>query len=167
MQPTRLGDIEALSREEFVARLGFVAEGSPWVAEDAWARRPFGSRQGLIETFSQIIHDATGERKLALVQAHPDLVGRVAVDDTSRTEQAAAGLGELSSDEIATFRQLNAQYKERFGFPFVICARENKKSAILAGFRERLTNARDEELATAIVEVCTIVALRLHDAVAE
>ena len=85
----------------------------------------------------------------------------------SESEQAAAGLTQLTSDERDAFNRYNAAYRERFGFPFAICARQNRKDAILAAFPRRLTHGRDAEIATAIEEICRIAHLRLLDAVSE
>ena len=95
------------------------------------------------------------ERQLALIRAHPDLVGRevrqhAGLTAESSREQAAAGLMDLTPDDIARFDRYNTAYKARFGFPFVICARQNKKEAILRAFPERLTHTRDEEIAAAL-----------------
>ncbi|HEY4282773.1 MAG TPA: 2-oxo-4-hydroxy-4-carboxy-5-ureidoimidazoline decarboxylase, partial [Chthoniobacterales bacterium] len=81
----------------------------------------------------------------------------------SSREQATAGLGELSSEEIARFRDYNTRYRERFGFPFVICARLNKKDAILQAFPIRLQNSRQQEMETALREIFKIAELRLKD----
>ena len=115
------------------------------------------------------MYNAPLEQRIALLQAHPDLVGRAALAGTltqeSTREQASAGLDALSPTEIATFTQLNASYQSRFGFPFVICVRENKKASILAGFTERLQHARQHEVETALGEVAKICRLRLRDLV--
>jgi 2-oxo-4-hydroxy-4-carboxy-5-ureidoimidazoline decarboxylase len=165
--PLSLDRLNDLDQAEFVQRLGFVFEGPPWIVERAWARRPFGDLDGLHAALVRVMEDAPEEQKVALIRAHPDLVGRAALAGTltpeSTGEQAAAGLGSLSSAEIATFNDLNARYHARFGFPFVICARENKKASILAGFAERLTHSRDEEIAAALREVAKIARLRLLD----
>ena len=85
----------------------------------------------------------------------------------STREQAAAGLGNLSADDVRRFQDFNAAYHARFGFPFVICARENKKDAVLAAFPVRLRNDREVELNAALAEVFKIAKLRLFDAVSE
>lgn len=107
------------------------------------------------------------KKQLALIRAHPDLVGRAALagalTPASAGEQAAAGLDELSPAEIALFQKQNAAYKIKFGFPFVICARRNKKKAILAGFRRRLNNSRAQEMKTALEEIFEIAKFRLRD----
>ena len=110
---------------------------------------------------------ASEEQQLALIRAHPDLVGRAALAGTltreSTDEQARAGLGQLSSQEILLFQENNAAYREKFGFPFVICARLNKKEAILAGFELRLKNSQTQEVRDALEEIFKIADLRLRD----
>jgi OHCU decarboxylase len=106
-----------------------------------------------------------------LIASHPDLVGRLAREGgltrESTAEQAAAGLDSLSADEIAAFERYNQAYRDKFSFPFVICARENKKSAILAAFPLRLQNTREQEISTALTEIYKIAKLRLLNAVSE
>ncbi len=117
------------------------------------------------------MYHAPRERQIALIRDHPDLVGRAALAGTltpeSSSEQASAGLDRLSPEEIATFTRLNQEYHERFGFPFVICVRENKKEGILTGFTARLNNTREQEIRTALDEIAKICSLRLRDLVSE
>lgn len=164
-----LDALNAMECEAFVAAVGFAFEGSPWVAEAAWRQRPFASVDALHQAMCAVVAQAGRERQLALVRAHPDLVGRAALAGTlgpeSASEQQGAGLLSLSATEAALFRHYNREYGERFGFPFVICVRENKKESILAGFAARLTNTPEQEIATALGEVAKIACLRLHDAV--
>ena len=164
-----LDELNALDRSTFAQRLGGVAEGSPWVAEAAWLRRPFADLDALARAFADAIHEAPPERQLALVRAHPDLAGRVAVarqltTDSAR-EQAGAGLDRLTPEQLAVFRERNAAYRERFGFPFVICVRGHDADSILRCFGERLAHDREQELRSALDEIVRIVALRLGDVV--
>src|SRR4051794_19412749 len=112
--------INSLDREAFVDAFGFLFEGSPWIALQAWEDGPFDSMTELHERLCATMYEATGEQQLTLIRAHPDLVGRAALAGTlsreSTGEQAAAGLDSLSPDEIAEFTRLNAEYKDRFGF---------------------------------------------------
>lgn len=164
-----LSRVNALDRQEFVAALGGLFEGPPWIVEEAWRARPFASLDDLHAGLCAVMEAAPEERQVALLRAHPDLVGRAALAGTltpaSTAEQAAAGLDRLTPGEIATFGRLNAEYQRRFGFPFVICARENKKESILAGFAARMGNTREREIATALGEVAKICRLRLLDTV--
>lgn len=164
-----LEELNALDRATFVQRLGGVAEGSPWVAEAAWVRRPFADRDALARAFADAIREAPPQRQLALVRVHPDLAGRAAVArqltaDSAR-EQAGAGLDRLTPEQFATFGERNAAYRARFGFPFVICVRGHDADSILDSFGERLAHDREQELRTALDEIARIVALRLGDAV--
>jgi 2-oxo-4-hydroxy-4-carboxy-5-ureidoimidazoline decarboxylase len=128
-------------------------------------QRPFTSRQELFSALCQTAVEANGDEKLALIRAHPDLVGNATLTTESKHEQAAAGLGKLSSEELALFNHYNAKYRERFGFPFVICARMNKKEAILTAFPTRLQNSREQEIEAALAEIFKIAELRLEDLV--
>jgi OHCU decarboxylase len=166
-----LDELNALDPPDFVAALGGAFEGEPWMVAEAWQARPFASRDALIAALIQSIFDAPVERQVELIRAHPDLVGRAALTGTltpaSAAEQASAGLDRLTPDEIAEFTRLNAAYREKFGFPFVICTRENKKESILAGFAARQANGREQEIATALAEIVKIYRLRLCDIVRE
>ena len=164
-----LTQVNALDRPDFIAALGHLFEGPPWIVEQTWDARPFATLDDLQSKLVAVMYAAPVERQVALIQTHPDLVGRAALAGTltpaSTGEQAAAGLDSLTSDEIATFTRLNAQYRERFGFPFVICARENKKENILAGFAQRLIHTRAEEITTALGEIAKICRLRFLDTI--
>src|SRR2546423_5963389 len=142
MTPLTLDQINALGRDDFMTRLGFVFESSPWIAAEAWRERPFTSVEHLHGAMCAVVSNASPEQKVAIIRAHPDLVGRAALAGTlspeSKGEQASAGLDSLSAEEVAEFTRQNGLYREKFGFPFVICARENKKESILAGFQARL-----------------------------
>jgi OHCU decarboxylase len=159
--------INELDRDAFVERYGPLFEHSPWVAEAAWRDRPFADREQLYEALVAAMHAAPRERKLALIRAHPDLAGKAAIEgtltDSSRREQAAAGLDRLTPDEYEAFTRLNAAYRERFDFPFVVCAREHTKESILRVASERLSNSEDEELRVALEEIARIARLRLEE----
>lgn len=167
--PIILQELNMLDQESFVQALRSLFEGPPWIVRDAWHARPFESVTQLHQALCNVMYEAPTEQQIALLQAHPDLVGRAALAGTltpeSTSEQASAGLDHLSAEEIATFTRLNSTYRDRFGFPFVICVREHKKDSILAGFAARLQNSREQEIAIALGEVAKICALRLHDAV--
>jgi 2-oxo-4-hydroxy-4-carboxy-5-ureidoimidazoline decarboxylase len=157
-------DPMALSDAAFIARYGALFEHSPWVVERAAARRPFADlHAGLM----QVVADATPVERLALIRAHPELAGKAAIDRTltfaSTAEQASAGLDRMTEAEYTRFNDLNAAYRARFDFPFIICVRLTDKAGILAAMERRLANEREVELATAIGEIAEIVRLRLAD----
>ena len=172
--PSTLAALNRGSRDEFLRACGPLFEGSPWIAARAWPRHPFPSLEALHRELVEVLQAATSEEKLGLIRAHPDLVGRRsaasgdgALGADSAREQAAAGLDEVTDEEARQFRLYNEQYHERFGFPFVICARENRKEAILREMPRRLGQDRQTEMATAMAEIGKIAWLRLRDAVTE
>jgi OHCU decarboxylase len=162
-----LAELNQLDQAEFTRIVGPVFEHSPWIAEAAWTQRPFAGVEQLHAALCEIVRAAGHEKQLALIRAHPDLVGRAALAGTltreSTGEQASAGLNALSPAEIALFQNQNAAYRQKFDFPFVICARLNKKEAILAGFERRLKNSPTEEIEATLAEIFKIAELRLRD----
>ena len=161
--PHTLAHLNAAPPAEFTAALGGVFEHSPWIAERAAAQRPFSTVETLHSAMCAVVTESSAADQLVLIRAHPDLVGRIVLTAESKGEQAAAGLTGLSSEEVALFDQYNRDYKARFGFPFVICARLNKKDAILAAFPIRLQNSTETERGTALGEIYKIARLRLAD----
>jgi 2-oxo-4-hydroxy-4-carboxy-5-ureidoimidazoline decarboxylase len=162
-----MAQLDALSVADFTRIVGPVFEHSPWIAEATASTRSFENLDQLHRALCETVRTAPIKKQLALIQAHPDLVGRAALAGTLTTEstkeQASAGLSNLTPAEIALFQKQNASYREKFGFPFVICARLNKKEAIIAGFERRLQNNREEEIKTALEEIFKIAELRLRD----
>lgn len=168
-QQVTLQEINAFDQDDFVKELSVLFEGPPWILVQAWHVRPFTSLEHLHRALCAVMYNAPVEQQVELLRAHPDLVGRAALagtlTPTSTGEQAAAGLDRLSPEEVATFSRLNQAYRDRFDFPFVICARENKKNSILAGFDARLHNSREQEIEIALGEVAKICYFRLSDLV--
>ncbi|MBV8152329.1 MAG: 2-oxo-4-hydroxy-4-carboxy-5-ureidoimidazoline decarboxylase [Candidatus Eremiobacteraeota bacterium] len=166
-----IDDLNAADDAAFVAVVGFAFENSPWIAEEAWKLRPFADREALLSSMNAIVAAAPLDRQIALIVAHPDLAGRVAregrLTPASRDEQGSAGLDTLTLEEIARFDALNAAYRRRFGFPFVICVRENSKASILSSLARRVENPRAGEIATALREIAKIARLRLEDVISE
>ena len=164
-------ELNTLGPDMLEERLGHLFEHSPWIVRDALPGRPFASREAFHSALCAVVRNASPDAQVTLIREHPDLVGRAALAGTltpsSTSEQAGAGLGadSLSQDERDEFQRLNKEYRDRFGFPFVICARENRKASILAGFQQRLRNERAAEIATAIAEIEKIAWYRLIDSV--
>jgi OHCU decarboxylase len=158
-----------LSRPQFVDRFGGIFEHSAWVAEsvfDAGLAADCGEAAGLHRAMVEVVRRASPERQLALIEAHPDLAGRLAeagkLTAGSTAEQASAGLDVLSEAERAQFRDLNARYRARFGFPFIMAVKGRTKAEILAGFHRRLAQSRAVEIQTALSEIEKIALLRLR-----
>jgi OHCU decarboxylase len=162
-----LAELGGLDERRFVGALGSVFEHSPWVAEAAWRRRPFATLAELNAALELAMGEAPRERQLELIRAHPELAGREAQQRTltpeSSHEQASAGLGRLSAEELEALRRLNSAYRERFGFPLIICVREHDKDSIIAWGVARLAHSREEEIEIALGEITKIARLRLTD----
>jgi len=163
----KLADLNALDRLEFVRLIGPVFEHSPWVAARTEKQRPFSSREALQAALWATVENSTAEEKVCLIRAHPDLIGDDELTSASKREQTSAGLQNATPEETNQFREFNRQYRERFGFPFVICARLNKKDAIARAFPVRLRNSREQEIEIALQEISKIAGLRLKDLVTQ
>jgi len=152
-------------RGAFMARYGHIFEHSPWVVERAFELGPFQDRDGLHQAMMRVLDDAREEERIELVRAHPELADKLAIDRgltrDSASEQASAGLDHLTEEEHALFLALNRAYRDRFGFPFVICVRLNDKGSILQAMRRRLEHPPGIELIEALRQIGLISRLRL------
>lgn len=148
-------------RADFAAKFGSIFEHSPWIAEEAWSNRPFGSRDELLESMSDIVMNADEERQLALLRAHPELGSKIVKTGEAGGRLSDAGLDRLDRDEGFILGQLNARYKARFGFPFIIAMRGLASDMIADSLQQRMTNSVEEEKHRALQEVIKIAAFRL------
>ncbi len=160
---------ESLPRATFVGRFGGVYEDSPWIAEALWdagLTAAHGTLDGLATALATIVAKAGRDRRLALIRAHPDLAGKAAlagaVTEESQGEQASAGLDRCSPEELRRFHDLNAAYKAKFGFPFVLAVKGLDRGAILGAFEARLAHDPETEFATALDQIDRIARLRLE-----
>ena len=161
--------VSTLSEEAFVARFGGVYEHSPWVAQETFARGlgpAHDSVDGLAAALAETVRGADQARQLALVRAHPDLAGKAAqrgeLTAESTSEQAGAGIDQCTPDEFERFQRYNADYKARFGFPFVMAVKGSNRHLILAAFEQRLHNDAETELHRALDEIDRIARFRLE-----
>jgi 2-oxo-4-hydroxy-4-carboxy-5-ureidoimidazoline decarboxylase len=157
--------VNGLDRAAFVARFGGLYEHSPWVAERAWSARPFPSVEALHAALQSAMLAAPRREQQALIEAHPELLGRLEAAEltaSSRAEQASAGLDRCSAEEKARMRELNAAYRAKFGFPFIVAVRGLDWGGIIERMEARLANDREREFATALAEVGRIARLRLE-----
>jgi chitin deacetylase len=168
--PHRRDRPSALDRDAFVARFGRVFEHSPWIAERAWELElgpAHDTAAGLLSALARAFRSATRDERLAVLRAHPDLAGKLALarrlTPESTAEQASAALDALTDDERAAFQRLNSAYMARHGFPFIIAVRDHGKAGILAAFETRLAQKSAAEFATACAQVERIAELRLRD----
>lgn len=168
---TTVAELSALDRPAFVTRLGRLFEGSPWIAEAAWERRPFSTAQALHGALVDVVEAAPRERRLALLHAHPDLAGRAAIAGRltadSASEQRGAGLTRLEPERYRRLVEINAGYRERFGFPAIVCVRDYTVDEILDGLAARLDSTPEAEEAEAVRQAARIAWHRLQDEVGD
>jgi OHCU decarboxylase len=150
----------------FVRRYGGIYEHSPWVAAAAEAVIGGDQRlERLAEVMADCVDNASRERQLELIRAHPDLAGKAQIGGeltaASTSEQRSAGLDRCTPEQYDRFQSLNEAYRNKFGFPFVMAVRDSSREEILAAFAARLENDADVFNDTATTEIYTIARLRL------
>jgi 2-oxo-4-hydroxy-4-carboxy--5-ureidoimidazoline (OHCU) decarboxylase len=184
-----IADVNALTESEFVEKIGRLFPSGKWIAESAYRKRPFNSMYDLRRALQDAVFEAPQERQLELMRSYPDLgrfmrpaeevstlsasdgtaspyeISAYAVEGLARAEslrdQSSAGLDRLTPEESESFNSLNKAYRDKFGFPLVVCVRENTKETILASGKERLENSPAQEKAAGLVEIIKIANLRL------
>ena len=160
-----LAEINALDRGAFVKRLGGIVEHSPWIAEDAWPRRPFANVDALHAAMVAALMAAPVDTQMVVIRAHPELAGKAAIRGEmtadSKQEQGGAGLNQCSPQEFARLSALNRAYKAKFGFPFIVAVKGLDRAAIIERFATRLEHDRATEFAEALAQIARISRLRL------
>jgi len=157
-----IDELNQLDGREFVERVGWVCENSPWVAERAWPAAPFSGIEELHSALLRQVHSAPEPEKLALLNAHPDLGTRAQVSAASASEQQGAGLDQLTAEEFHELISLNERYRREFGFPFLFAVKGSTKHQILTSMRDRIDHRREEELEEALRQTARIIRFRLE-----
>jgi 2-oxo-4-hydroxy-4-carboxy-5-ureidoimidazoline decarboxylase len=162
-----LDQLNRISKDAFIASLSGIFEHSPWVPETAADDRPFASIDALHRRMSEIVETAGQTRQLALINAHPELAGKAAVRGEltaeSTREQSGAGLDQCTQEEFDKLLRLNAAYREKFGFPFILAVRGYDRHGIIANFEARVNHSRADELRTSLEQIYRIARFRLDD----
>ena len=161
--------LEKLNQAEIIDLLGSIYEHSPWVAEILFSQGITSQDNDvgfLAERMKRIVDTSSQGMKLNLLQAHPELAGKLAISGNltkdSTAEQASAGLDQCSKEEFAEFSKLNFEYAKKFGHPFIIAVKGLTRSEILTSFNDRIDNDSKKEFSTAMGEVHKIARLRLE-----
>lgn len=162
-----LEQLNKMPREAFEAALSGIFEHASWVAEQAADARPFATVDALFATMRDIVATAGDVRQLALINAHPELAGKAAVRGEltaeSTREQSGAGLAQCTREEFDKLQRLNAAYREKFGFPFILAVRGYDRADIIANFEARVNNGREEELRASLEQIYRIARFRIDD----
>ena len=159
----------SIGRDAFVAAFADIYEHSPWVAEKAYDLGQDASIdqiETLHQRMSDILLSADHASQLALINAHPDLAGRAAVQGqltaASTEEQSGAGIHQCTAEEFQRFTELNEAYKAKFHFIFIMAVKGSNRHQILAAFEERIHNSAEVEFARALAEINKIALFRLQ-----
>ena len=165
-----IDQVNGMGFQEFTDSFGSVVEHTPLAAATVWSYRPFDSLSSLHEAFTNFIErDLFVAARVGIIRCYPDLAGKLSeldeLSEESTREHKVAGLLDLSDMEKSELCDLNERYKKKFAFPFVICARENKKESIFSGLKARLGNEIDEEVGIALKEISKIAQYRLNEIV--
>nr|XP_032512312.1 2-oxo-4-hydroxy-4-carboxy-5-ureidoimidazoline decarboxylase-like [Danaus plexippus plexippus] len=164
-----ISEVNSMKENEFQRVFGNVIELCESAAVSVKDTRPFKGLPDLCAAFNKYLDDLNLEGKIEILKSHPDLAGRLAARNEltreSANEQRSAGLTDLTFEQKSTIEVNNERYKSKFGFPFIICARENKVQSIIEGLQRRYNNSREQEIITGINEVKKICRLRILDIV--
>jgi len=170
--PLTIAALNAATAPEFVSLLDGVYEHSPWIAAAAADKRPLQSLAHLKLVLASVVREASRELQLGLIRAHPELAGKAMVAGTltaeSTGEQQRAGLTHCTPEEFAQLQQLNADYKARFGWPFILAVRGMRglglsRAEIIDTFARRLHAHPDVERAECLRQIHRIAEIRLND----
>jgi len=160
MSQKPLEELNACTQADFVAALANIFEYSPWVAEQAFAARPFAGVNALFAAMKTAVEHAPENLRLALIKSHPDLADKTKRADEltaeSSAEQNSVGLDRLSDAEYEAFERVNNAYRAKFGFPYIVCVRRHTRDSILSNFEQRLPNDAATETSASIAEICRI-----------
>ena len=164
MSQKKLSDLNACSKDDFVAALANIFEYSPWIAEQAAGGRPYAGVTQLFAAMKSAVDHAAPELRLALIKAHPDLANKTqraaGLTEESDAEQNSLGLDRLSDAEYDAFERVNNAYRAKFDFPYIVSVRRQTKDSVLRDFERRLPNDIATETQRSIDEICRIAALR-------
>ena len=160
-----INKINNLSQIKFNEIFANIFEKTKWIAERLYNQKPFNSFEDLCSKILEIFKTTSKENQLKIIRAHPDLADKTKIsllNIDSRTEQSRAGLNQCSEKEFREFKNLNNEYKKKFGFPFILAVEGKNKTEILNKFKKRILNSADDEFKEAISQVCKIANLRLN-----
>ena len=113
-----------------------------------------------------IFENATKEKQIEIIKAHPDLANKTRIGSLtkdSKKEQNSAGLDNCTKEEFDEFKNLNFEYKKKFGFPFIFAVKNKTKLEILSSFRKRISYNTNVEFEEAKTQVKKIAILRLNE----
>ena len=152
-----------LSKAEFISIFGNIFEKTEWIAERCYESKPYNNLDELVSKMMKIFENIEKEKHLEILNSHPDLAVEKRLTEDSKNEQKNASLNQCNDKEFLEFKNLNEEYKKKFGFPFIIAVKGKNKEEILNSFRQRITNNINLEFEEAKKQVKKIASFRLGE----
>ena len=152
-----------LSKAEFISIFGNIFEKTEWVAERCYESKPYNNLDELVSKMMKIFENSEKEKHLEILNSHPDLAVEKKLTEDSKNEQKNASLNQCNDKEFVEFKNLNEEYKKKFGFPFIVAVKGKNKEEILNSFRQRITNNINLEFEEAKKQVKKIASFRLGE----
>ncbi len=119
--------------------------------------------EGLHELAEGIWWSLTPEDWLEAFAAHPQ-IGEQSSKKWSAQEQA--GMSAASRETADSMALLNAVYRERFGYIFIVCATGKSGEQMRQLLEQRMAHSPEQELRVAAAEQAKIMHLRLDKVLA-
>ena len=161
-----INKIHNLTKNEFIEVFGNIFENASWIAEKIYKEKPFVDFRDLSKKMLNIFNSTNNENKLKILNSHPDLADKTKINSLtpeSSREQSNVGLDRCTEEEFNEFKNLNIEYKKKFGFPFILAVKKKSKIEILDNFRKRILSDKKIEFNNAIEQVKEIAILRLEE----
>ncbi len=161
-----INKINKLPKSEFIKVFGNIFESSSWISEELYKLKPFSSFTDLSTKILGIFENTTKDNQIKILKAHPDLANKTKIGSLtsdSKNEQNSAGLDKCTPEEFNEFKNLNFEYKKKFGFPFIFAVKDKSKLEILTNFRKRISCDINIEFEEAKKQVKKIASLRLSE----
>jgi OHCU decarboxylase len=161
-----LDEVNAMTRERFTEVFGHVVQDVPWAIDRAFDQRPYADTRALREAFQDAVLTGSSEQQLEIISAFPDLGAEDETGQALAVDHVA--LSHLDEEDHNDVVQLATAYREHFGFPLVICARETAHfDRVLRNGWSRMDNSPGAEKAFALIEIAKIANYRFEDLVAD
>ena len=155
--------LNRLNKSEFISIFGNVFEKTQWIAEKAFNLIPYNNFDEFTLKMIEIYSKTESKNHLIILNSHPELVVEKKLTLESKQEQSGANLNQCSDKEFNEFKKLNINYKNKFGFPFIIAVKGKNRIEILESFRKRINNSIETEFEEAKEQVKKIALLRIKD----
>ena len=156
-------EVNQLSENDFISTFGNVFEKTNWIANKAFNFKPYKDFNEFISTIIKIYENSSKEDCLKIFNAHPELAVEKKLTEDSHKEQRSANLNRCNNEEFNEFKNLNIEYRNKFGFPFIIAVKGKNKNEILNSFRRRIENEINLEFNEAKEQVKKIATFRLNE----